>query len=127
MPRVRVLYVEDDDDIRENFAIELRQAGIEEVLEERLAETALYSLDRCTPDLLLLDIGMPPGEMSGLAVLILLRQSARWRHLPVIILSAVGNPANLDLITRLGVRVVLTKGEVTATDVARWIKEVLRS
>jgi CheY-like chemotaxis protein len=122
----RILYVEDEDDVRETFARELRQAGLE-VIEERLAEAALQSLASWGPDLLLLDIGMPPGEMGGLSALILLRQSARWKHLPVIVLSALGDRRNPDIMVRLGVRAVLRKGEVTATDVARRIGEALTS
>jgi two-component system, OmpR family, alkaline phosphatase synthesis response regulator PhoP len=122
----RVLYVEDEDDLRQNFARELRQAGVE-ILEERLAEGALRSVDRWVPDLVLLDIGMPPGEMSGMELLIALRQNERWRHLPVIVLSGLGSQINLDIMARLGVRTVLTKGEVTARDVARRIEEAVTS
>src|SRR5262245_45864948 len=91
-----VLYVEDDDDIRENFVFELRQAGLI-VIDERLAEAALRSLERSTPDLLLLDIGMPPGEMSGIEMLASLRESTRWKRLPVIVLSAFGEYINPDI------------------------------
>jgi CheY-like chemotaxis protein len=120
----RVLFVEDDDDVRENLAVELGQAGLE-VLEERLAEAALHSLERYAPDLLLLDIVMPPREMSGLEMLARLRESARWRSLPVIVLSGLGDHLNIDTMARLDVRAVLTKTEVTGTDVARWIEAAL--
>src|SRR5262245_2029106 len=120
----RVLFVEDEDEIRENLAMELRQTGLE-VIEERLAEVAFKALDRHAPDLLLLDIGMPPGEMDGIALLASLRESDRWRNLPVIVLSGFANYINLDVTGRLGVHIVLTKGEVTGTDVARWIEATL--
>jgi CheY-like chemotaxis protein len=123
---IDVLFVEDDDVVREIFALGLRKAGFV-VSEERFAEAALRSLDRCAPDLLLLDIGMPPGEMSGLELLARLRESDRWRHLPVIVLSGLGNHINLDIMARLGVSAVLTKAEVTGLDVARRIEEVLMS
>jgi len=121
----RVLYVEDEDDIRENFARELRQAGFE-VVEERLAEAVFRSLDRCAPDLLLLDIIMPAGEMNGIEVLAQLREHDHWRDLPVIVLSAFGNHLNPDIMARLDVRAVLTKTDVTGTDVAQRIESVLR-
>jgi two-component system, OmpR family, response regulator len=121
-----VLYVEDDDDVRENVAFELRQAGLA-VVEERLAEAALRSLDRHAPDLLLLDIGMPPGEISGIELLARLRESDRWRQLPVIVLSGFGSHINLDIMARLGVSAVLTKAEVTGTDMAQRIEDILSS
>jgi len=122
----RVLFVEDDDDFRENFAFELRQAGLE-VIEVRLAEDAVDVLERRDPDLLLLDICMPPGRMDGIELLASFRENDRWRNLPVIVLSGFGNYINLDITGRLGVRAVLTKGEVTATEVSRWIEETVRS
>ena len=121
----RVLFVENNDDYRENLAIELRQIGLE-VLEERLAEAAFSSLERCAPDLLLLDILMPPGEMNGIEVLAQLRDHGRWRKLPVIVLSALGEHLNPDIMARLDVRAVLTKTDVTGTDVARRIESVLK-
>src|SRR5262245_40446432 len=121
-----VLFVDDDDDAREVLAFGLREAGFT-VFEERLAEAVPGALDRCTPDLLLLDLAMPPGTMTGLELLVELRKSDRWRKLPVIVLSGFANDINLDITARLGVGVVLTKGEVTATDVARWIEASLMS
>jgi len=121
----RVLYVEDEDDIRENFARELRQAGLD-VIEERLAEAALQSLNDWVPDLVLLDIGMPPGEMTGLELLADLRENNRWATLPVIVLSGFGDHLNADIMARLDVRAVLTKTDVTGTDVARRIEAVLK-
>jgi DNA-binding response OmpR family regulator len=120
----RVLYVEDEDDLRENFARELRQAGFE-VIEERLAEAALQSLHDWVPELLILDIGMPPGKMSGLEALTRLRESSRWANLPVIVLSGLGKRVNVDIMVRLGVQIILMKGEITAPEVARWIQEAL--
>ena len=120
----RVLFVEDNDDYRENLAVELRQIGLE-VLEERLAEAAFSSLERCAPDLLLLDIVMPAGEMNGIEVLAQLRKCDRWRRLPVIVLSALGDHLNPDIMARLEVRAVLTKTDVTGTDVARQIETAL--
>ena len=121
----RVLFVENNDDYRENLAIELRQIGLE-VLEERLAEAAFSSLERCAPDLLLLDILMPAGEMNGIEVLARLREHDHWRELPVIVLSGFGNHLNPDIMARLDVCAVLTKTDVTGTDVAQRIESVLR-
>jgi CheY-like chemotaxis protein len=70
---------------------------------------------------------MPPGEMNGMELLADLRENDRWRSLPVIVLSGFGNYINLEITARLGVRVVLTKGEVTGTDVAGWIEATLMS
>jgi CheY-like chemotaxis protein len=122
----KVLFVEDDDDVRENLSFELRQTGLA-VFEERLAETALESLDRRVPDVILLDVGMPPGEITGIELLARLREDPRWKRLPVVVLSGFGKHLNPDLMASLGVQAVLTKAEVTATDVAQRIDQALRS
>jgi len=102
----------------------LRHAGLD-VLEERLAESALRSMEIYTPDLLLLDIFMPPGEMSGAELLARLRENPRWRSVPVIVLSGLGDRLNPHVMRSLNVRAVLTKTEVTGTEVARRIVEIL--
>src|SRR5262245_63095273 len=107
----RVLFVEDDDDARETFSFALREAGLA-VFEERLGETALQSLDRRVPDVILLDVVMPPGEINGVEMLVRLREDHRWKRLPVVVLSGVGDHLNADVMARLGVRMVLTKAEV---------------
>jgi CheY-like chemotaxis protein len=122
----KVLFVEDDDDVRENLSFELRQTGLA-VFEERLAETALESLDRRVPDVILLDVGMPPGEITGIELLARLREDPGWKRLPVVVLSGFGKHLNPDLMASLGVQAVLTKAEVTATDVAQRIDQALRS
>src|SRR5262245_40564611 len=121
---MKVLLIEDDDDLRETLTMALRHAGLD-VLEERLAESALRSMEIYTPDLLLLDIFMPPGEMSGAELLARLRENPRWRSVPVIVLSGLGDRLNPHVMRSLNVRAVLTKTEVTGTEVARRIVEIL--
>jgi CheY-like chemotaxis protein len=117
----KVLFVGDENDVRENLVGQLRRAGLN-VTVAGLAETTVHSLDSCTPDLLLLAIGMPPSEKRSMKLLVRLRQNERWRHLPVIALSRLSNPFNLRIMG-LGVRTVLTMPEVTGRDIARWVKE----
>src|SRR5262245_30331423 len=63
-----VLFVEDDDTLRGLYAECLREAGFT-VREARLAEEGLHALRRAAPDLVLLDLAMPHGEMSGTELL----------------------------------------------------------
>jgi CheY-like chemotaxis protein len=121
--QIRVLLVDDDVVGRENFVVELRQAGLE-VLEERVYEASLQSLSRCAPDVLMLAIGQLSGERSGKEFLSRLRFDVSWKDLPVIVLSRLGNPRNLDILA-LGVRAVVARTEATATDVAWWIRAAI--
>jgi CheY-like chemotaxis protein len=122
----KILYIEDDDPLREVTASELRTAGLS-VVEERRASAALKSIAEHRPDLVLLDIGMSHGDISGVDMLARLREEERWRNLPVVVLSGFGDVINDDVMTRLGVRAVLTKTDVTGAEVARQIEQILAS
>jgi two-component system, OmpR family, phosphate regulon response regulator PhoB len=81
----RILVVEDEAAIAELVAINLRHAGYE-VTVAADAESALKSVDRVLPDLVLLD-WMLPGQ-SGLALAKAWRAEARTKPLPIIMLTA---------------------------------------
>ncbi len=81
----RILVVEDEAAIAELVAINLRHAGYE-VTVVGDAESALQSVDRVLPDLVVLD-WMLPGQ-SGLALAKSWRTVARTKPLPIIMLTA---------------------------------------
>ena len=81
----RILVVEDEAAIAELVAINLRHAGFEVSIAAD-AETALKSVDRMLPDLVLLD-WMLPGQ-SGLSLAKAWRADARTKPLPIIMLTA---------------------------------------
>jgi len=81
----RILVVEDEAAIAELVAINLRHAGHEVTL-CRDADSALQSVDRVLPDLVLLD-WMLPGQ-SGLALAKSWRAQARTKAMPIIMLTA---------------------------------------
>jgi two-component system phosphate regulon response regulator PhoB len=81
----RILVVEDEAAIAELVAINLRHAGYE-VTVATDAESAVQSVDRALPDLVLLD-WMLPGQ-SGLALAKSWRSQARTKLLPIIMLTA---------------------------------------
>jgi two-component system phosphate regulon response regulator PhoB len=81
----RILIVEDEAAIAELVAINLRHAGYE-VTVVGDADSAIQSVDRMLPDLVLLD-WMLPGQ-SGLALAKAWRAAARTKPLPIIMLTA---------------------------------------
>jgi putative two-component system response regulator len=74
------------------------------------------------PDLLLLDVMMP--HVSGLDILASIRSSDRWRHLPVIILTAASDQNTKRRAIELGVSDFLGK-PVDATELVPRIRNVL--
>jgi CheY-like chemotaxis protein len=123
--RGHVLYVEDDDVIRELYAEELRSTGLI-VEEERFAGNALDVLKHRRPDVILLDLGMPPGHMSGIEMLARLRDVPEWAQIPVVVLSGLSDVVNPDIMKRLNVSSVLSKTAVTGDELARLIGAVLQ-
>jgi hypothetical protein len=61
--------------------------------------------------------------MSGIEMLARLRENHCWKNLPVVVLSGFGKYLNSDVMTRLGVHIVLTKTEVSAAEVVRRIDQ----
>jgi CheY-like chemotaxis protein len=103
-----VLLVDDEPVVREFFREALVSAGLQ-VTALPFAEDALQLLRSDTPDVIVLDLGMPRGRMQGMEMLVQLRDVEAWRGIPVVILSAYGDIVNRDVTARLGVTDVLTK------------------
>jgi CheY-like chemotaxis protein len=122
--RGHVLYVEDDDGIRYLYADALRKAGLF-VQEERFAADAFDVLTNSRPDLILLDLGMPAGLMSGIEMLVRLRAVPQWARSPVVVFSALGDLVNPDIMARLNVSNVLSKTGIRGDDLARLIGDIL--
>ena len=120
-----ILLIEDSDDFRDFFAEVLRYSGFN-VVETALASTGLGLLQNWTPDLIVLDLGMPPGEMGGIEFLARIREDRRWATLPVVILSGIGELINPDVIAGLRVDAAIGKGRMTADEIVVVIKRILR-
>jgi two-component system, OmpR family, alkaline phosphatase synthesis response regulator PhoP len=99
MAKGSILVVEDEADIRELIAYNLGREGYAPVQAES-AERALSLLGRDGADLVLLDI-MLPG-LDGIALLKRLRGDPRWEKLPVIMLTAKGEDADIVSALELG-------------------------
>jgi DNA-binding response OmpR family regulator len=82
-----VLLAEDDDDIREALAELLRDEGFE-VRTAAHGGAALAALQHWRPNVILLDLQMP--EVDGRAFRLAQRANPALMHIPVIVLSAVG-------------------------------------
>jgi CheY-like chemotaxis protein len=117
----KILIVEDDDTVRAAFQemLEREDLNVEAVA---LASDALGSLPVINPDLVVLDLGMPPGEMQGMEMLAQLREDVAWQMLPVIIVSGWGDIVNKDVTDRLCVSAVFTK---PITDIDGLIQKIL--
>src|SRR6516162_7778768 len=81
----RVLIVDDDPDIQRLVSYNLSQAGFQ-VTTASSGRTALDSVQKQPPDLIILDIMMP--DVDGMEVCRTLRQRENSRRIPIIMLTA---------------------------------------
>jgi|SRR6266850_4457959 DNA-binding response OmpR family regulator len=125
MPPNSVLLVEDDDAVRAFFEDALRNAGFV-VRSVPLAAETFEALRNGTPDVIVLDLGMPRGSLQGMEMLTQLREVDAWREIPVVILSAFGDVVNRDVTRRLGVAAILAKPLMEVDELTRTIRQIGR-
>ena len=125
MPPSSVLLVEDDDAVRAFFEDALRNAGFV-VRSVPLAAETFEALRNGTPDVIVLDLGMPRGSLQGMEMLTQLREVDAWREIPVVILSAFGDVVNRDVTRRLGVAAILAKPLMEVGELTRTIRQIGR-
>lgn len=103
----RILYVEDEADIRVIAEIALEVVGGFTVTSCASGQEALGAVDRACPDLLLLDMMMP--GMDGLSTLEALRALPATAQTPVIFMTAKVQAAEVAHYLSLGALDVISK------------------
>ena len=122
MSKETILVVDDEEDILELVRFNLTREGFH-VLTAETGESALKSATAETISIIVLDL-MLPG-MDGLEVTRRLKADAKRRHIPIIMLSAKGEEADIVTGLELGADDYITKPFSPRILVAR-IKAVMR-
>jgi CheY-like chemotaxis protein len=103
----RILYVEDDADIREVASMALEVVGGFEVLACESGQEALQRVETFSPQIIVLDVMMP--EMDGPATLKCLQADPKTAGIPVIFMTAKVQPGEIAEFLSLGARDVVAK------------------
>jgi DNA-binding response OmpR family regulator len=101
-----ILVVDDDPDMRKTLQIRLEASGYD----VRCAEDGVGAISearRHTPDLIVLDLGLPAGD--GFVVLDTLKANLDLSSVPVIVLSGRDRKANEERVLNAGGRAFLQK------------------
>jgi CheY-like chemotaxis protein len=104
---LKVLLIDDEDDIRRIARLSLSRVGKMEVVEAASGADGVARAADERPDVILLDMMMP--GMDGPATLAALRAQPETAQIPVVFLTAKAMPSEVRRLTALGARGVLTK------------------
>ncbi|HNT25938.1 MAG TPA: response regulator [Anaerolineales bacterium] len=119
--QITILIVEDEPDTAEMFAEMMRLSGYR-VLKSFGGAAAMGTLQRESPDAVVLDLMMP--DISGLEVLRFLRRDPRLENIPVIVVSAKGLPSDIKDGLDAGASMYLTK-PVSFLDLKKAVEKVI--
>jgi sigma-B regulation protein RsbU (phosphoserine phosphatase) len=103
----RVLVVDDAQGIRKIIGAYLQAAGISQIEYATDGIDGLAKVESFEPDLVILDIMMP--EMDGFEVCRILRSDAKFRHLPILVQTALESPSERTAVFRAGASDLITK------------------
>jgi len=118
----KILVVDDESDILSLVKLILETEGYE-VITTLSGDRALELTQREVPDLVVLDLLMP--GRSGLEVCRILKTQARTKHVPIVVLSALGRDVDMKLTKEAGADAHLTK-PFTRTELLGEIRRCLR-
>ncbi len=122
MPAKRILVVDDEEDILELVNYNLSREGYA-VSRVSTGEDALKAVRTVAPDLIVLDL-MLPG-VDGLEVCRVLKKERTTEHIPIVMLTAKGDEADIVAGLELGADDYITKPFSPKVLVAR-VRSVLR-
>jgi DNA-binding response OmpR family regulator len=118
-----VLIAEDDPNIVESLSFVLSRGGFE-VRAELDGEAAVRRLRSDPPDIMILDVMLP--KLNGFEVLKLVKAEPALRAMPVIILTAKGQPQDRRMAEEMGVEGFITK-PFSNRDVVDTVRRLTRS
>jgi len=116
-----ILIADDDQTVVVSLQYLLEQAGFQVVVAHD-GQEALDAMRRDVPDLLLLDVMMP--RLSGYDVCERIRESPTWRHVRILMLTAMGGEIEARKGLALGADDYMTKPFATQELLSR-IKRLL--
>lgn len=102
----KILIVDDEPDVVSALSIRLKAAGYEVIS----AKDGLEALDKArkeSPDLILLDIMLP--KLDGYKVCRMLKFDEKYRHIPIIMLTAKISDSNKKVGQDMGANVYINK------------------
>lgn len=118
----KIVIVEDDDHISKVYRIKFAQENIETVI-ARDGEEGIAMIKAEKPDIIILDLMIP--KKDGFAVLEEIKKDPTLAHIPVLILSNLGQKIDQDRVMSLGAKEYLIKVDHPIQEVITKVKGYL--
>ena len=119
----KVMIVEDDEYISKVYEIKFAKEGIA-ISIARDGEEAVKKITDEVPDLILLDLMIP--KKDGFAVLEEIKKKPKLAKIPVIVLSNLGQAADIERVKKLGAKEFLVKVDHPIQDVINKVHGYLK-
>jgi DNA-binding response OmpR family regulator len=120
---IKIAIIEDDQVIAQMYRMKFESEGFEVQIAEN-GKLGVELSEHMKPDMILLDLKMP--EMSGEEALKAIRASDWGKHIPVIILTNLGEEEAPKSLQTLGVHSYIVKAELTPRQVTERVKQALK-
>ncbi|MDA1337429.1 MAG: response regulator [bacterium] len=119
---IKILIIEDDKFLRELIVQKVSGEGYEALAASDGTEGLKIAQEE-KPSLILLDLILP--GMDGFEILLQMKAMEEIKHIPVIILSNLGQKEDVDRAVELGAKDYMIKAHFTPGEITKKIKEVL--
>ncbi|MDP2586124.1 MAG: response regulator [Candidatus Levybacteria bacterium] len=119
----KILVAEDDSFLANAYRVWLPKAGFE-IKITRDGQEAMDSLSEFAPDLIILDLIMPVKD--GFTVLSEIKSNDRWKKIPVIVVSNLGQKEDIDRSMALGAADYIVKSGMPISGMIEKINKFLK-
>ncbi len=118
----KIAIIEDDPVINQMYRMKFEADGFEVQLADN-GNRGVALVEKFQPDMILLDLQMP--EMGGAEALEIIRSHEWGKHIPVIILTNLGEEESPKHLRGLGIDSYIVKADLTPRQVVGRVKEAL--
>jgi DNA-binding response OmpR family regulator len=118
----KIAIIEDDTVIRQMYRIKFENEGFEVQVADN-GRDGVALVNHMKPDLILLDLHMP--EMNGDEALAEIRKTESGKHIPVIILTNLGEEESPPSLRNLKIHSYIVKADFTPRQVVARVKSAL--
>lgn len=122
LKKKHILIIEDDTFLVKTYQLMLEREGfIISVATD--GKVAMAMLLKPPADLVLLDLMLP--QVSGFEVLSAIQKDAKWKRVPIIILTNLGQAEDIDRGRELGVAKYIIKAHAKIADIVKEVKAIV--